>query len=180
MIDRKTEPVFGVEGRLRVYPHISSLPGRQLISRTGHFGKGCKIYIWMHYKAYQLSVKNTLYYLKNRISEEGDSSYRRSSRYNPYPSGMGYGSLVGPRGIVKDDKWPCPPDRCKSYDHPDSGGGIPEQLLNGCASAVHISNKFHNKKNRPFLTRLVGDPIGKEADGETTIGDKNNVTKCIN
>ena len=42
------------------------------------------------------------------------------------------------------------------------------------------SNKFHNKKNRPFLTRLVGDPIGKEAGRETNIGDKNNVNKCIN
>ena len=81
MIDRKTELVFGVERRLRVYPHISSRPDLQ---------------------------------------------------------------------------------------------GIRHVTL------IQSKNRFHNKKNRPFLTRLVGDPIGKEADGETTIGDKNNVTKCIN
>ena len=45
---------------------------------------------------------------------------------------------------------------------------------------IQNKNRFHNKKNRPFLTRLAGDPIGKEADGETTIGEQNNVTKYIN
>ena len=45
---------------------------------------------------------------------------------------------------------------------------------------IQSKNRFHNKKNRPFLTRLVGVPIGKEAGRETNIGDKENVTKCIN
>ena len=95
----------------------------------------------------------------------------------PYPSGMRYGRLVEPLGIAK---WSDPPDRLESHNHPHFGGGIREQLLKSCATAVHSSNKFHNKKNRPFLTCLVGDPIGKEADGETTIGEQNNVTKYIN
>jgi hypothetical protein len=36
-----------------------------------------------------------------------------------------------------------------------------------------------NQRIVPFLTRLVGDLTGMEAGRETTIGDKNNVTKCI-
>jgi hypothetical protein len=38
---------------------------------------------------------------------------------------------------------------------------------------------FTKKRIVPFLTRLVGDLTGMEAGRETTIGDKNNVTKCI-
>ena len=90
---------------------------------------------------------------------------------------MRHGSTHEPPGTAI---WPDPPDRYGSHNHTDHGGNVSEQLLNGCAPAVHSSNKFHNKKNRPFLTRLVGDPIGKEADGETTIGEQNNVTKYIN
>jgi len=32
----------------------------------------------------------------------------------------------------------------------------------------------------PYLTCLMDDPIGKEADWETNIGDKKHVNKCIN
>jgi len=32
----------------------------------------------------------------------------------------------------------------------------------------------------PFITRFAGDPIGKEAERETTIGDTKNVNKHIN
>ena len=43
-----------------------------------------------------------------------------------------------------------------------------------------ITNTHFNPKNRPFLTRLVGDPFGKEAAWETNIGDTKHVTKHIN
>ena len=40
----------------------------------------------------------------------------------------------------------------------------------------------YNSQTRivPFITRLAGDPIGKEAEQETTIGDTKNVNKHIN
>ena len=50
----------------------------------------------------------------------------------------------------------------------------------GCAPRSSERNKISQQKNRPFLTRLVGDPIGKEADRETIIGEQQNVTKYIN
>ena len=36
------------------------------------------------------------------------------------------------------------------------------------------------KRIVPFTTRLAGDPIGKEAERETTIGDTKHVNKYIN
>ena len=45
------------------------------------------------------------------------------------------------------------------------------------------SNMFSNNSQTrivPFITRLAGDPIGKEAERETTIGDTKNVNKHIN
>ena len=177
MIDRKTEPVFGVERRLRVSPHISSLPGRQGMSCMGRLHKSRKDYSIMHIKAFKLPDKNPLFYPKNRVLEEDYTGYRRSTMPYPYPSGIRHGSThVLPGTVI----WPDPPDRNGFHNHTDPGGNVSEQLLNGRAPAVHISNKFHNKKNRPFLTRLADDPIGKEADGETTIGEQNNVTKYIN
>ena len=131
----------------------------------------------MHIKAFKLPDKNPLFYPKNRVLEEDYTGYRRSSSSNPYPSDVRHGSTHEPPGTAI---WPDPPDRNGFHNHSDSGGNLSEQLLIGRVPAVHISNKFHNKKNRPFLTRLVGDPIGKEADGETTIGEQNNVTKYIN
>ena len=147
---------------MRVSPHISSLPGRQGMSCMGRFHKSCKDYSIMHLKAFKLPDKNLLFYLKNRIFEEYYTGYRRSTMPIPYPSVIRYGSTHEAAGTAI---WPDPPDRYGSHNHTDPGGIVSEQLLNACAPAVHISNKFHNKKNRPFLTRLVGDPIGKEADG---------------
>ena len=177
MIDRKTEPVFGVERRLRVYPHISSLSGRQLITRKGYFGKGCKNYSIMHIKAFKLPGKNILYLPNNRIFEEGDSRFSKSSRYNPYPSDIRHRTLHEPPGIAI---WPDPPDRYGSQLITNYGDNTSVPLFSTGAPPVQNKNNFHNKKNRPFLTRLVGDPIGKEADGETNIGEQNNVTKYIN
>ena len=44
------------------------------------------------------------------------------------------------------------------------------------------STLSNNSQTRivPFITRLANDPIGKEADRETTIGDTKNVNKHIN
>ena len=67
--------------------------------------------------------------------------------------------------------------RLRVYRHISS---LPDLQVIPCVPLIQNKNRFHNKKNRHFLTRLAGDPIGKEADGETTIGDKNNVIKCIN
>ena len=65
----------------------------------------------------------------------------------PYPSGIRHGSThVLPGTVI----WPDPPDRCGSHNHTDPGGNLSEQLLYSYATAVHSSNKFHNKKNRPF------------------------------
>ena len=54
--------------------------------------------------------------------------------------------------------------------------------MNGCpgdppGSYIH---KFTNEKIVSSLTRLVGDPYGKEANRETTIGDTKYVIKHIN
>jgi hypothetical protein len=46
-------------------------------------------------------------------------------------------------------------------------------------SNLSTLNKY-NLRNRPFLTRLVGDPFGKEAAWETNIGDTKHVIKHIN
>ena len=43
-----------------------------------------------------------------------------------------------------------------------------------------ITINYFNPKNRPFLTRLVGVPFGKEAVWETNIGDTKHVIKHIN
>ena len=40
--------------------------------------------------------------------------------------------------------------------------------------------RFLNNRIVPFTTRLAGDPIGKEAERETTIGDTKHVNKHIN
>ena len=79
MIDRKTVPVFGVERRLRVSPHISSLPGRQGMSCMGRLHKSRKDYSIMHIKAFKLPDKNPLFYPKNRVFEEDYTGYRRST-----------------------------------------------------------------------------------------------------
>jgi hypothetical protein len=52
------------------------------------------------------------------------------------------------------------------------------QLTSGFSQ--RITNTHFNPKNRPFLTRLVGDPFGKEAAWETNIGDTKHVIKHIN
>ena len=177
MIDRKTEPVFGVERRLRSYPQISSLSGRQGMSCMGRLHKSRKNYSIMHIKAFKLPDKNPLFYPKNRIFEEGDSRFSKSSMSNPYPSDMRYGTMHDPPGTAT---WPDRPDRYASHLITDFGDNTSVPLFSTGAPPVQNKNNFHNKKNRPFLTRLVGDPIGKEADGETNIGEQNNVTKYIN
>ena len=54
---------------------------------------------------------------------------------------------------------------CCSCDPPDSN--------------LSTFNKY-KLRNRPFLTRLVGDLFGKEAERETNIGDTKHVNKHIN
>ena len=88
-----------------------------------------------------------------------------------------YGSILEPPGV---SKLPEAPDRSKTQNFSGFVGKFPRLLLGGCAPQVQNTHRFHNKKNRPFLTRLVGDPIGKEADRETIIGEQQNVTKYIN
>ena len=44
----------------------------------------------------------------------------------------------------------------------------------------HGYKGFLYKRIVPFTTRLAGDPIGKEAERETTIGDTKHVNKYIN
>ena len=177
MIDRKTEPVIGVERRLRVSPHISSLPGQKGMSFMGHFRKGCKYYSKMHIHAPIFTHISQLIHSQNRIFMRVDSGNSGNYGCRQYPHIICYGSICEPPGVPK---FPEPPDRSKTQNFTGSGGKSPCLLLGGCAPQVQNTHRFHNKKNRPFLTRLAGDPIGKEADGETTIGDKNNVTKCIN
>ena len=75
---------------------------------------------------------------------------------------------------------PDRPDRSRIHTITYIEANSPTPLSGDCAPPVRNKNRFHNKKNRPFLTRLADDPIGKEADGETTIGEQNNVTKYIN
>ena len=61
--------------------------------------------------------------------------------------------LDEPDGSIASKKIPIPP-----YPH-RSPPGVPKII-------------FYKKKNRPLLTRLVGDLTGMEAGRETTIGDK--------
>ena len=67
--------------------------------------------------------------------------------------------------------------RLRGYPHISS---LPDLLVIPCVPLIQCKNRFHNKENRPSLTRLMDEPIGKEAGRETNIGDKNNVNKCIN
>ena len=143
----------------------------------GRLHKSRKDYSIIHIKAFKLPDKNPSFYPNNRVFEEDYTRYRRSTMPYPYPSGIRHGSTHESLGTAI---WPDPPHRNGFHIHTDPGGNVSEQLLNGYATAVQKRNKFHNKKNRPFLTRLVGDPIGMEADGETNIGEQNNVTKYIN
>ena len=49
----------------------------------------------------------------------------------------------------------------------------------GDPPGTHL-NLLKPKRIVPFLTRFAGDPIGKEAERETTIGDTKHVNKHIN
>ena len=49
----------------------------------------------------------------------------------------------------------------------------------GDPPGIHL-NLLKPKRIVPFTTRLAGDPIGKEAERETTIGDTKHVNKYIN
>jgi len=64
-----------------------------------------------------------------------------------------------------------PPDKRIQFNRMNGSPGDPP------GSCMH---KFTNERIVPSLTRLVGDPFGKEADRETTIGDTQYVIKHIN
>ena len=64
-----------------------------------------------------------------------------------------------------------PPDKRIQFNRMNGSPGDPP------GSCMH---SFTNERIVPSLTRLVGDPYGKEADRETTIGDTKYVIKHIN
>ena len=64
-----------------------------------------------------------------------------------------------------------PPDKRIQFNRMNGSPGDPP------GSYMH---KFTNERIVPSLTRLVGDPYGKEANRETTIGDTKYVIKHIN
>ena len=64
-----------------------------------------------------------------------------------------------------------PPDKRIQFNRMNGSPGDPPD------SCMH---SFTNERIVPSLTRLVGDPYGKEADRETTIGDTKYVIKHIN
>jgi hypothetical protein len=64
-----------------------------------------------------------------------------------------------------------PPDKRIQFNRMNGSPGDPP------GSCMH---KFINERIVPSLTRLVGDPYGKEANRETTIGDTKYVIKHIN
>jgi hypothetical protein len=64
-----------------------------------------------------------------------------------------------------------PPDKRIQFNRMNGPPGDPP------GSCMHT---FTNERIVPSLTRLVGDPFGKEADRETTIGDTQYVIKHIN
>jgi len=63
------------------------------------------------------------------------------------------------------------PDKRIQFNRMNGSPGDPP------GSCMH---KFTNERIVPSLTRLVGDPYGKEANRETTIGDTKYVIKHIN
>ena len=63
------------------------------------------------------------------------------------------------------------PDKRIQFNRMNGSPGDPP------GSCMH---KFTNERIVPSLTRLVGDPYGKEANWETTIGDTKYVIKHIN
>ena len=64
-----------------------------------------------------------------------------------------------------------PPDKRIQFNRMNGSPGDPP------GSYMHT---FTNERIVPSLTRLVGDPYGKEANRETTIGDTKYVIKHIN
>jgi len=64
-----------------------------------------------------------------------------------------------------------PPDKRIQFNRMNGSPSDPP------GSCMH---KFTNERIVPSLTRLVGDPYGKEANRETTIGDTKYVIKHIN
>jgi hypothetical protein len=64
-----------------------------------------------------------------------------------------------------------PPDKRIQFNRMNGSPGDPP------GSCMHT---FTNERIVPSLTRLVGDPYGKEANRETTIGDTKHVIKHIN
>jgi len=64
-----------------------------------------------------------------------------------------------------------PPDKRIQFNRMNGSPGDPP------GSCMH---SFTNERIVPSLTRLVGDPYGKEANRETTIGDTKYVIKHIN
>ena len=59
----------------------------------------------------------------------------------------GMGQLHEPPGITI---WPDPLIGTDLINHNDSGGNLSEQLLNGCAPAVHNTTNFTTKRIVPF------------------------------
>jgi hypothetical protein len=77
---------------------------------------------------------------------------------------------VPPTPIPRHSKF-RPPDKRIQFNRMNGPPGDPP------GSCMHT---FINERIVPSLTRLVGDPYGKEANRETTIGDTKYVIKHIN
>ena len=122
-----------------------------------------------------MHVKNT-YTSHNQSGVSMKLSYCLASHESSYPP-----TRLGRRGRTcyvgipatpapKHSKF-RPPDKRIQFNRMNGSPGDPP------GSYMHT---FTNERIVPSLTRLVGDPYGKEADRETTIGDTKYVIKHIN
>ena len=103
-------------------------------------------------------------------------SYCLASHELSYPptrlgrAGRTYHDGISPTPVPKHSKF-RPPDKRIQFNRMNGSPGDPP------GSCMHT---FINERIVPSLIRLVGDPYGKEANRETTIGDTKYVIKHIN
>jgi len=122
-----------------------------------------------------MHVKST-YSSHNQSGVSIQLSYCLATYESSYPptrlGRVGRTHYVGipPTPVPKHSKF-RPPDKRIQFNRINGSPGDPP------GSCMHT---FINQRIVPSLTRLMGDPYGKEADRETTIGDTQYVIKHIN
>jgi len=138
-----------------------------------HARHSCCDHAWLECSTMHLKATHTSHDQSGASMKLSDCLAIYESSYPP--------TRLGRTGRTHDEGTPAtpipkhskfrPPDKRIQFNRMNGSPGDPPD------SCMH---SFTNERIVPSLTRLVGDPYGKEADRETTIGDTKYVIKHIN